>query len=110
MSIIRNSVPRLAAALLCIAAAIAFAPAPAWAEAGGFRCEQISFPVNLSPADPTVYNVAGTLCARGTVHNKTVQITIHGSTYTHQYWDWPYQSATYSYVRHAAAAGYAVLN
>ena len=101
MSTIRYSVPRLAAALLVIAAATVFAPAPAQAEAGGFRCEPISFPVTLSPADATVYNVEGVLCARGTVHNKTVQITIHGSTYTHQYWDWPYQSATYSYVRHA---------
>ena len=110
MSTIRHSVARFAAALLCIAAVTVFAPAPVRAEAGGFRCEQISFPVTLSPADATVYNVEGVLCARGTVHNKTVQITIHGSTYTHQYWDWPYQSATYSYVRHATAAGYAVLN
>lgn len=98
------------AALLCAVALFALSPAPALAEAGGFRCEQVTFPVTLSPADSTVYDVAGFLCAEGSVHHKTIQITIHGGTYSHIYWDWPYQPETYSYLRRATAAGYAVLN
>ena len=99
-----------AAALLCAVALFALAPSPALAEAGGFRCEQVTFPVTLSPADPTLYDVPGFLCAEGSVHGKTFQITIHGGTYGHIYWDWTYQPETYSYLRRATAAGYAVLN
>jgi pimeloyl-ACP methyl ester carboxylesterase len=100
---------RLIAALLC-AAAVALTPSSARAEEGGFRCEEVTFPVTLSPEDATVYDVAGFLCARGTVHNKTIQLVIHGATYSHLYWDFPFQPETYSYVRRAAEAGYAVLN
>ena len=99
-----------AAALLCAVALFALTPSPVLAEAGGFRCEQVTFPVTLSLADPTVYEVAGFLCAEGSAHGKTFQITIHGGTYSHLYWDWPYQPETYSYLRRATAAGYAVLN
>jgi pimeloyl-ACP methyl ester carboxylesterase len=101
---------RLASALLFAAFFIALVPAAAHAEAGGFRCERVTFPVTLSPAAPTVYDVAGFLCAEGSVHGKTFQIAIHGGTYSHIYWDWPYQPETYSYLRRATAAGYAVLN
>jgi pimeloyl-ACP methyl ester carboxylesterase len=100
----------LAAALLFAVALFALAPSPALAEAGGFRCKQVTFPVTLSPADSTVYDVAGSLCAEGSLHRKTLQITIHGGTYSRIYWDWPYQPDTYSYLRRATAAGYAVLN
>lgn len=100
----------IATALLCALAVAALAPSPARAEEGGFRCGELTFAVTLSPADPTLYNVAGVLCTEGSIHNKTVQVTIHGGTYSHLYWDWPYQPETYSYVRRATAAGYAVLN
>jgi pimeloyl-ACP methyl ester carboxylesterase len=77
---------------------------------GGLRCEEVSFAVNLSPGDATVYNVFGVLCSRGSLEHKTVQITLHGATYSHLYWDFPFQPETYSYMRRATAAGYAVLN
>ena len=85
-------------------------PCGAWAEMGGFRCEELSLDVNISPSDPTVYSVFGVLCSRGSIHNKTIQITLHGATYGHVYWDWPFEPETYSYVRRATAEGYAVLN
>lgn len=85
-------------------------PCGAWAEKGGFRCEELSFDVNVSPDDPTVYSVFGELCSRGSIHQKTIQIALHGATYSHLYWDWPFQPETYSYVRRATAEGYAVLN
>lgn len=105
-----RSILRLTATLLCAAAILALSPSPAWAEKGGFRCQEVTFPVTLSPEDATVYEVAGFLCSQGSVHNKTVQVVIHGSTYSHLYWDFPFQPETYSYVRRATEAGYAVLN
>ncbi|HEX7180244.1 MAG TPA: alpha/beta fold hydrolase [Thermoanaerobaculia bacterium] len=85
-------------------------PSGASAEQGGFRCEELTFDVTLSPNDATAYNVFGVLCSRGSIEHKTIQITLHGATYSHLYWDWPYQPELYSYVRRATAAGYAVLN
>jgi len=96
--------------VFCVMTLFLFAPSSARAAAGGLRCEEVSFPVTLSPDDATVYNVFGELCSRGGVKNKTVQITLHGATYSHLYWDFPLQPETYSYVRRATAAGYAVLN
>jgi pimeloyl-ACP methyl ester carboxylesterase len=105
-----RSASKFSAALLCALAVAVFLPSSARAEQGGFRCEELSFPVTLSPGGATVYNVFGVLCSRGSIHHKTVQITLHGATYSHLYWDFPFQPETYSYVRRATAAGYAVLD
>jgi pimeloyl-ACP methyl ester carboxylesterase len=105
-----HSFARLALGLLCLLALTVLVPSSAWAAQGGLRCEELSFDVNLAPGDATVYNVFGVLCSRGSLHNKTIQITLHGATYGHLYWDWPLQPETYSYVRRATAEGYAVLN
>src|SRR3954451_13242460 len=85
-------------------------PSGAWGAAGGLRCQEVTFAVNLSPSDATVYNVVGELCSRGSIHHKTIQVALHGATYSHLYWDFPFQPETYSYVRRATEAGYAVLN
>ena len=97
-------------ALLCAVAVALLVPSGVRAEAGGLRCKEVSFPVTLSPGGADVYNVFGVLCSRGSIHHKTIQIALHGSTYSHLYWDWPYQPETYSYMRRATAAGYAVLS
>jgi pimeloyl-ACP methyl ester carboxylesterase len=96
--------------LLFAMAVVLLLPAGAWAAPGGIRCADVSFAVTLSPDDATPYQVSGTLCSRGSIHKKTIQIALHGATYGRIYWDWPYQPETYSYVRRATAAGYAVLN
>lgn len=101
---------RLAAGLLCGLALTVLVPSSAWAKEGGLRCEELTLDVNLSPSEPTPYSVFGVLCSRGSLHKKTIQIALHGATFSHLYWDWPYQPETYSYVRRATAAGYAVLN
>lgn len=90
--------------------AVLLLPSGASAAQGGLRCEDVSFAVNLSPSDATVYNVFGVLCSRGSIHHKTIQVALHGATYSHLYWDFPYQPELYSYVRYATAAGYAVLS
>jgi pimeloyl-ACP methyl ester carboxylesterase len=98
------------AQVLCAVALALLLPSVASAAEGGLRCEEMTFPVTLSPDDTTVYDVFGILCSRGGINNKTIQITLHGSTYSHTYWDWPFQPAIYSYMRYATTAGYAVLN
>jgi pimeloyl-ACP methyl ester carboxylesterase len=96
--------------LLCALALTALAPSGASAAQGELRCANVTLPVSLSASDATVYSVFGQLCSRGGLKNKTVQIALHGATYSHLYWDWPFQPETYSYVLRATAEGYAVLN
>lgn len=105
-----RSLPRPTLGLLFVMAAALLLPASAWAAPGGLRCEDVSFDVTLSPEDATPYQVSGTLCSRGSIHKKTLQIALHGATYSRLYWDWPYQPEIYSYARRATAAGYAVLS
>ena len=97
-----------AVVLLCALAALV--PSSAGAAQAELRCAEVSFSVNLSPSDTTAYDVFGVLCSRGSLRNKTIQIALHGSTYGHLYWDFPFQPEIYSYVRRATAEGYAVLN
>jgi pimeloyl-ACP methyl ester carboxylesterase len=103
---------KLPAAALAALFAVALLPSLAAASASnaGLRCQDTSFAVHLSPAAPHVYNVFGELCSRGALEHKTIQLTLHGATYGHLYWDFPFQPELYSYVRWATAAGYAVLN
>lgn len=88
----------------------ALVPAGVRAEQGGLRCVDVTFPVTIAAGDPTTDRVYGVLCARGGIQQKTLQIALHGATYSHLYWDWPFQPERYSYLRQATAAGYAVLN
>lgn len=105
-----SKLPRIFLRLFCAMALFALVPSGAWAEKGGLRCEEVSFPVALSPGDANVHQVFGVLCSRGGIKNKTIQIALHGATYSHLYWDFPFQPETYSYMRRATAAGYAVLS
>jgi pimeloyl-ACP methyl ester carboxylesterase len=74
------------------------------------RCADVEFAVALSPGEPADEAIYGRLCARGSVHNKTVQLLLHGGSYDHRYWDWPLHPAQYSYVEAMTAAGYATLS
>lgn len=74
------------------------------------RCEPVTFRVALTEGGAADQDLAAWLCARGTVQHKTIQVLIHGATYNHNYWNWPYHPGQYSYVRAMTAAGYAVLN
>src|SRR5215207_1390678 len=83
------SLRRFAAGLLSLVVLVLLVPSGASAEEGGLRCEDLSFSVILSPESAQVYQVFGVLCSRGGIHHKTIQIALHGSTYSHSYWDWP---------------------
>jgi pimeloyl-ACP methyl ester carboxylesterase len=95
--------------LLCAMAFAALVPLNASADERGPRCAEVSFSVTLAPGDAQVHHVFGVLCSRGSLRHKTVQVALHGATYSHLYWDWPFEPEIYSYVRRATAAGYAVL-
>jgi len=85
------------------------AAAPVAALGAPVRCQQIApIPVTLSASDPTVYHVAGEMCASGSLHGKTMQLLVHGFTYDHRYWNWP-DAPQNSYVQTAARAGFATL-
>ncbi|MFC0439607.1 alpha/beta hydrolase [Kutzneria buriramensis] len=70
-------------------------------------CRDVAVPVTMPLAG--TQTVAGSLCFAGSSPAPTVQILLAGATYNRSYWDFPYQSDTYSYVRRATAAGYTTL-
>jgi len=61
---------------------------------------QYTVPVHLSSTDPTVYHLNGYLCNANQGNN--VQLTLHGATYNHFYWDFPFQPQTYSYIQNSS--------
>lgn len=74
------------------------------------KCDRLTFKVALAQGQPATYNIAAWLCGRGSIDNRVIQVLVHGSTYSHYYWDFPYKPAQYSYVHAATLAGYATLN
>ena len=66
---------------------------------------EVSIPVHFKGGTG---QLAGTLAipAGGA---RTVQLLVHGYSYSRYYWDFPYEPETYSYARRANAAGYATL-
>lgn len=93
-------------AKLCILLAMLFAPKAAHARP--VKVERVSFPVTLS--DNHVYAMVGYLYHQGSIAHRPLQVLAHGSTYNHQYWDAPVINGHgYSYARHMAKRGYAVL-
>jgi len=73
-------------------------------------CHPATVPVALAAGEALRYRVFGELCLPASARGRTptVHLAIHGATYSHLYWHWPYQSKVYSYVDHLLAAGYAV--
>jgi pimeloyl-ACP methyl ester carboxylesterase len=73
-------------------------------------CDKLTFQVALSAGQPANYHVVGWLCGRGSIDHRVLQVLVHGITYSHNYWDFPYKPEQYSYVNYLTAAGYATLN
>jgi pimeloyl-ACP methyl ester carboxylesterase len=72
------------------------------------KVERVSFPVTLS--DGNTYEVAGYLYYKGSFHNRTLLLAMHGANYNHKYWDVPeIKGHEYSFARYMAARKYAVL-
>src|SRR5262245_57710222 len=87
----------LLALTLCLGGVTLAASAQAAQADAPVRCERLTFQVALAPGQPANNQMAAWLCARGAIQHKTVQVLIHGATYDHNYWDFPFQPETYSY-------------
>lgn len=72
------------------------------------NCTQYTVPVHLSATDPTVYHLVGYLCNAD--EGNKVELTLHGATYNHSYWDFPFQPKTYSFVQNNQGTGFATFN
>jgi len=91
-----SATPAIHAATTCHAVSMTVA-----AEVGVVRTVSVSIPA-------TNWTIRGTLCSPPNA--RTVQLLQSGATYGSEYWDFGYDSARYSYIRHANEAGFATLN
>ena len=85
----------------------------AGAHAGGLpapTCAAYTLPVRIADPGPAGQTLWGQLCYRGSREPATVQLLVHGATYNHLYWNFPYGNGYYSYVDAATAAGYATFD
>jgi alpha-beta hydrolase superfamily lysophospholipase len=95
-----------------VLAAVAVLPA-ASAHADGLpepTCAAYTLPVAITDPGPADQTMWGQLCYRGSREPATVQLLVHGASYNHLYWDFPYGDGYYSYVDAATAAGYATFD
>lgn len=100
---------RLAVCLILVALALFVAvPSPSSVHAAPktATCQSLFVPVALGLGLPTNYRIYGQLCNPSGGPSHTVQLLVPGGTYSHVYWDFPYQPERYSYVRALNAAGY----
>lgn len=72
-------------------------------------CRNLLVPVALSAGLPATEQVFARLCLPRHHAAGTVQLLLHGGTYDHTYWDFPYQRPDYSYVDRQLAAGFATV-
>jgi pimeloyl-ACP methyl ester carboxylesterase len=69
--------------------------------------DQVSFPVEVLGG---TYQIAGYLFHSAALQNRILQVTVHGATHYHLYWDLPrIDGVSYSYARYMARHGYDVL-
>ena len=95
-----------------VLAAVAVLPA-ASAHADGLpepTCAAYTLPVAITDPGSADQTMWGQLCYRGSREPATVQLLVHGATYNHLYWNFPYGDGYYSYVDAATAAGYATFD
>ena len=72
------------------------------------KVERLSFPVTLSDGSPA--EIVGNLYYKGSFHNRTLLLAVHGANYNKKYWDVPnINGHEYSFARYMAEQKYAVL-
>jgi len=108
----RRSIKR--SVVVTAAALGVFATSPAaGAHASGLptlTCSARTLQVRIADPGPADQSLWGQLCYLGRQEPGTVQLLVHGATYNHLYWDFPYGGGYYSYVGAATAAGYATFD
>jgi hypothetical protein len=103
---------KLAAIIVVTAAVAALSVAPTAGAAGlpSLTCSIQTLPVRIADPGPADQTMWGQLCYRGASAPATAQLLVHGATYNHLYWNFPYGNGYYSYVDAATAAGYATFD
>jgi pimeloyl-ACP methyl ester carboxylesterase len=98
--------------LIAAAAALAALPATGAQAAAlpALTCTDHTLAIRIADPGPADQTLWGQLCYRGTHEPGTVQLLVHGATYNHLYWNFPYGNGYYSYVGAATAAGYATFD
>jgi alpha-beta hydrolase superfamily lysophospholipase len=91
---------------------LAIAPATAaYADAPPtLTCSAHTLAVRIADPGPADQTLWGELCYLGAQEPSAVQVLVHGATYDHRYWDFPYGGSYYSYVAAATTAGYATFD
>jgi len=110
--VMRRGISRVCAIIAASAAAFAVSPAAA-ARADGLAamtCSDHTMAVRIADPGPADQTMWGQLCYRGSREPATVQLLVHGASYNHLYWNFPYGNGYYSYVDAATAAGYATFD
>jgi len=103
VTVSRRALELLTGAVLLVAALCA--PGRATATTGAIRCSEVDLPVLALGLLPQ--SVHGQLCLPADHAPRTVQLLVHGGTYSSRYWDLPYEPDRYSYQRDMAAHGFA---
>lgn len=95
---------------LVLVGAVSF-PAQALARQPAQSCTDTSIPVSIAPGQPASERIWGRLCTPSGHRVHSVQLLLHGLSYSHYYWDPtgldPYR---YSYVHDARLAGLATFD
>ncbi|MGY2876144.1 pimeloyl-ACP methyl ester carboxylesterase [Marmoricola sp. URHA0025 HA25] len=75
----------------------------------GLDLTEMTFQVSCAEGEAADIEVYAQLCVPTDRDVRTIQVLLHGATYSSTYWDFPYQPERYSYVEFMAAQGYATL-
>ena len=104
--------PRILAISTAALAVIAFSPAGIGRASAipALTCSDHTLAVSIADPGPADQTMWGQLCYHGSREPGTVQLLVHGATYNHLYWNFPYGNGYYSYVDAATAAGYATFD
>ncbi len=102
---------RAGLAVLC--ALLPFSAAtPAPAQDAARECRDVRVPVALTEGAPTTESIYGRLCVPAGQRPETIQLLVHGITYTGHYWEFPDPvggTDRYNYAAAANRAGFATL-
>ncbi|HVV76671.1 MAG TPA: alpha/beta fold hydrolase [Mycobacteriales bacterium] len=110
----RSTRRRTRAAVVMLGCALVIAaPAPTVATAlsgsSGPHCRGVEIPTGLAAGTKPVYRIYGQLCTPQGGARGTIQVLVHGGTYSHTYWDFPGFHGRYQYSRFMNRAGIATL-
>jgi pimeloyl-ACP methyl ester carboxylesterase len=109
-AILPHRIRRAATAAVVLVGLLTTVPARAGASGAPAHCRDVTVAVSIAQGEPARHRIWGQLCVPGHRRAAAVQVLVHGLNYSHLYWDFPFESRRYSYVRRANRAGYATFN